>query len=284
MPLNNYQFKFGSFNFGGAGSPYQILDVDGLEALPDLSVQDDNRGYNDGMFSGRDFLRGRSITMNMLILAGGGNSAFQNFELFQAALNVQQSGTTAMNFQLSVNDTEKVINVRVRGRRATIDPEYTFGFIKAQITLFAPDPRYYSATVTTGTMSPSTPLGRTYNRIYNLLYGGGSLTTSLAVVNTGWATTYPTITITGPVTNPVIGNLTTGQSITVNTSLTNTDSLVINLYDKLVTLNGNSARNLLAGNSQWFGAPPGTSNFYFTGTNTLAGTTTATVVYQSAYI
>jgi hypothetical protein len=174
--------------------------------------------------------------------------------------------------------------VRVRGRRATIDPDYTFGFIKAQISLFAPDPRYYSSTVTTGTMSPQAAPGRTYNRIYNLVYGGGSLGGSLAVVNAGWATTYPTITITGPVTNPQVGNITTGQYLIVNTSLTNTDTLVIDLYNRLITRNGTSARNLLAGNSQWFGAPPGTTNFYFTGTSTLAGTTTATVVYQSAYI
>jgi hypothetical protein len=284
MPLNNYQFQFGSFQFGGAGSPFQILDVDGLESLPDISTQDDNRGYNDGMFSGRDFLRGRNLSMNMLIVAGGGLSAMQNFDLLQAALNVQQTGTTAMNFQLSVTDTEKVINVRVRGRRSTIDPDFTFGFIRAQITFFAPDPRYYSATVTTGTMSPQQAPGRTYNRTYNLIYGGGSIGGSLAVVNAGWATTYPTITITGPVINPQVGNITTGQYLVVNTSLTNTDSLVIDLYDKLVTLNGNSARNLVAGNSQWFGAPPGTTNFYFTGQNTLAGTTTATVVYQSAFI
>jgi hypothetical protein len=284
MPLNNYQFQFGSFQFGGAGSPYQILDVDGLEALPDLSTQDDNRGYNDGMFTGRDFLRGRSISMNLLILAGSGNSAMENFELFQAALNVQQSGTTAMNFQLSVTDTEKVINVRVRGRKATIDPDYTYGFIRAQITFFAPDPRYYSSTITTGYLSPQTALGRTYDRIYNLLYGGGSLNNALAVVNAGWATTYPTITITGPAVNPTVGNVSTGQYLTVNTSLANTDTLVIDLYNRLVTLNGNSARNLVAGNSQWFGAPPGTTYFIFAATSTVIGTTTAVVVYQSAYI
>lgn len=284
MPLNTYQFQFGSFQFGGAGSPFQIYEVDGLESLPDLSTQDDNRGYNDGMFSGRDFLRGRTITMTILTFAGNGNSAFNNFNLLQAALNVQQSGTTAMNFQLSVNDSEKVINARVRARRTTIDPEFTYGYIRSQYTFFAPDPRYYSATITTGTMNPQAAPGRTYNRTYNLVYGGGSLTNSLAVVNYGWATTYPTITITGPVTNPQVGNITTGQYLVVNTSLTNTDTLVINLYDKLVTLNGASARNLLAGNSQWFGAPPGTSNFYFTGSSTLVGTTSATVVYQSAYV
>ncbi len=48
-----YSFSFNGLTFGGTDSPYQILSVDGLEALPELRTQDDNRGYADGMFSGR---------------------------------------------------------------------------------------------------------------------------------------------------------------------------------------------------------------------------------------
>ena len=48
--LNQYQFSFNGFSFGGAGSVYQIESVDGLEGLPGIRTQDDNRGYNDGMF------------------------------------------------------------------------------------------------------------------------------------------------------------------------------------------------------------------------------------------
>jgi phage-related protein len=133
-------------------------------------------------------------------------------------------------------------------------------------------------------MVPAQALGRTYDRTYNLTYGGGSISNSTAIVNVGNWTTYPVITITGPVTNPTIGNVTTGQYMTVNYSLTNTDTLVIDLDQKLITLNGVSARNLLAGNSEWFGAPPGTSYFTFTGTNIFVGITTATVVYRSAWV
>lgn len=284
MALNNYQFQFGSFLFGGAGSPYQIQMIDGLEALPDLRVQDDNRGYNDGMFTGRDFLAGRTVTMAINTFAGGGNSAQQNFNLLQTALTPQQTGTTTLVYQMSVTDPELRLSARVRAGKTVVDPEYTFGYIRSVYTFFAPDPRIYSETLTTGTMAPQAALGRTYDRVYNLLYGGGSLINSLAVVNNGWTTTYPTITINGPVTNPTIGNITTGQYMTLNGNFTNTDSLVINLQDKLVTLNGVSARNVLAGNSQWFGAPPGTSNYYFTGTNVVIGTTVATVTYRSAYL
>jgi len=284
MPLSNYQFQFGSYVFGGAGSVTQIDEVDGLESLPDLRTQDDNRGYNDGMFSGRDFLGGRNITITMKTFAGGGNNAQQNFRLLQAALVPQQNGTTVMNFQLATSDSLKRINARVRGRQTLIDPDYTFGYIRSQYTFFCPDPAYYDDTATTANLSPTTALGRTYNRTYNLTYGGGSLNNATAIVNNGDWTTYPVITISGPVVNPTIGNVTTGQYMTVNANITNTDSLVIDLYQKTITLNGVSARNLLAGNSQWFGAPPGTTYFVFTGGSVVIGTTSATVVYRSAYI
>jgi hypothetical protein len=34
--IANYSFSFNGQVFGGAGSPYQIQSVDGLEALPDI--------------------------------------------------------------------------------------------------------------------------------------------------------------------------------------------------------------------------------------------------------
>lgn len=285
MTLNNYQFQFGSFQFGGTNSPYQIQYIDGLESLPDLRVQDDNRGYNDGMFTGSDFLGGRTIVMEIYTFAGGGNSAQQNFDLLQQALIPQTNGTTTLQFLLSQYDTEKRIGARVRGRRTTVDPEYTFGYIRSQYTFFCPDPRYYSNTSTTEVMEANPgALGRTYDRTYNVTYGGGSIVNSATINNVGWVTTYPVITISGPVTSPTVGDLTTGQYITINTSVTNTDSLVIDLDQKLVTLNGNPVRNLVAGNSQWFGAPPGTSYFYFTGSSLVGGVTAASVTYRSAYI
>jgi hypothetical protein len=49
MALSNYQFQFGSFVFG-AGTPFAVMAVDGLEALPGLRVTDDGHGLNDGAF------------------------------------------------------------------------------------------------------------------------------------------------------------------------------------------------------------------------------------------
>jgi hypothetical protein len=284
MPLANYSFQFGSFVFGGAGSVYQVTEVDGLESLPEIRNQDDNRGYNDGMFTGRDFLGGRNLTFEILTFAGGGNSAQTNFNLLQAGLAPQTSGTQTLSFQLSPSDSPYQLSARVRGRQTKVDPDYTYGFIRSQVTMFCPDPRYYSDTATNAAMVPVAALGRTYDRVYNLIYGGGSLNNATAIVNIGNWTTYPVITMSGPVINPTVGNITTNQYMTINVSLANTDVLIIDLNQKLITLNGVSARNLVAGNSQWFGAPPGTTYFSFTGTGTVLGTTSAVVTYRSAWV
>jgi len=68
--LNNYQFGWNGFAFGGTGSPYQITAADGITNLPNIRNQDDTQGFNDGMFSGRDFLGGRTITLTILTLSG----------------------------------------------------------------------------------------------------------------------------------------------------------------------------------------------------------------------
>jgi hypothetical protein len=284
MPVvtNSYSFSFNGIVFGGAGSPYQILSVDGLEGLPAIRNQDDNRGYADGMFSGRDFLGGRTISIIFQTFASGGNSAQTNFNAIQAKLLPQTSGTTPLYFILPPSG-EQFVNARVRVLRTSVDPDYTYGMITSQIEFFCPDPSYYDSTLQTASLSVSNPPGRTYNRTYNLVYGSGSYATTTNIVNTGWATAYPTITLNGPITNPTLGNATTGQYLNLSGTFANTDNLVIDLYNKIITLNGVSARNLLS-TGQWFDAPPGTSQYYLTGSFTTVGLTTATVAWYNAYI
>jgi phage-related protein len=281
--LNPYSFAFNGFVFGGASSPYQILSVDGLKALPSLRIQDSDRGYQDGTISGRDFLNARTVTMTIQIMSGNGLSAQANYNLLQAALQPQQSGTSPLQFQLAPGDNFQYVNARVRKAMATVDPDYTYGKIKAQYEFYCPDPRYYDYTTQTANMTPTQPLGRTYNRTYNLTFGGGSQTQTATVLNNGDTTTYPIITIYGPVTNPVVGSTTSSQALSFNYTMIQSDVISINLQYRTVLLNGNPARNLLKGSSQWFAATPGTNLFYFTGSATTVGQTNATVQWNNAY-
>jgi len=283
--LNNYSFAFNGYVFGGSDSPHQITNVVGLEALPGIRNQDDNRGYFDGMFSGRDFLGGRTIVINVLTVGSSTASAQANYNSLQKALQPQQQGTTPLQFQLSASGGLQFINARVRGNSTTVDPEYTYGYIVSQITFFCPDPRYYDNSQLSATMGISaSPPGRTYPRVYPLTFGGGTQTSTALVANAGWTTTYPTITVNGPVTNPIIGSVTTGQTLSFNYVMGASDVIVIDLLNRTILLNGAPARNLLLGSSQWFAAGAGNSSFYFYGSGTTAGTTYATVQWYNAYI
>jgi hypothetical protein len=284
MPITNlYEFSFNGQTFGGGTSPYQILSVDGLESLPQIRNQDDNRGYADGMFTGRDFLSARTISIIFNTFGSPGFSAQANYNTIQQALLPQTSGTTPLYFRLSNAAGEQLVNVRVRVLRTTVDPNYTYGYITSQVEFYAPLPNYYDSTLQTASMALGGGLGRVYNRTYNLVYTTASAPFTV-VNNAGWATTYPTITFNGPITNPVVGNETQNKYLYFGYAFADTDVCVIDLENKLVTLNGNPARNLILGASQWFSAPPGNNNFYWSGSGTLAGTTSATVTWRNAYV
>lgn len=279
-----YSFAFKNQVFGGAGSPYQILSVDGLESLPGIRNQDDNRGYHDGMFTGRDFLSGRTISIIFNTFGDSNGSAQTNYNTIQQTLLPQTQGTTPLYFKFPNSPTsEQFIQARVRSLRTTVDPNYTYGYITSQVEFFCPDPNYYNNNLQTANMLISPALGRTYNRQFNYTYGGGSSTVTTTIQNIGWATTYPIITINGPITNPIVGNQTSGNTLYFTGTYSSSDILQIDLYNQLITLNGAPARNLLISGT-WFDAPPGNSQFFFTGTGTLAGTTQATVSWYSAYI
>jgi hypothetical protein len=206
--IANYSFSFNGQVFGGANSPYQVQSVDGLESLPGIRNQDDNRGYADGMFSGRDFLAGRTISIIFNTFGTAGASAQDNYNIIQQTLLPQTQGTTPLYFMLSDNQVEQVVYARVRVLRTVIDPNYTYGYITSQVEFFCPDPRYYASNEQTADMLFAASLGRTYNKAFNYTYGGGSATITTTINNAGWTATYPTIAINGPITSPVIGNVT----------------------------------------------------------------------------
>jgi hypothetical protein len=293
--LDSYSFAFDDFVFGGGSSSYQILSVEGLEDLPALRVQDDNRGYIDGMFTGRDFLSGRTITITIQILGDPTNGMNYNVNQLQKYLKPQQQGTGILQFQIPGSDLQRV-NARVRRRVLRIDPDYTYGKSIAIYEFFCPDPRRYDETLqTTDLVLGTTTAGRTYNRTYlatatpggnpnatGMSFGGGASSPNL-IVNDGWTTTYPTITIYGPAINPIVTNVTEGAQLLINYTLGTSDILVLNTDFRSVTLNGTSRRAILDNNSTWFGAEPGTSFYTFTATGTTASTQ-CVVEWRSAYI
>ena len=283
-PTTNYVFAFNGFLFGGPGQGVQVLEVDGLEGLPDLRIQDDSRGYQDGMFTGRDFLSGRYVSFRLQIMNDSSNTMQTYLAQLKANLVPQQQGTGVLQMYLPGRGLQR-LNARVRKRSLKLDPEYVYGRSEAQVEFFCPDPRIYDDTQTVVALNPTSAVGRIYNRVYPLLYNnvGSGGTGSAAVTNSGNVTVFPTFTLNGAMTNPIIVNSSTGQFLSLNITTSATDTIVIDPDLRSITYNGNPARNLLVNGSQWFGLPAGTTTIGII-SSTASTASSLVIAYRNGYI
>ena len=151
--------------------------------------------------------------------------------------------------------------------------------------MFAPDPRIYDDAQTLVGLNPTTQVGRTYNRTYNLVYTSpsGSTGAFATCTNSGNTTVFPTITLSGAMNTPIIQNSTTGQSIKLNISTSSADTIVIDPDLRSITYNGVPARNLLDSSSTWFGLPPGNTTLGIV-VSSASATSSATITYRNGYV
>ena len=283
-PTDNYEFAFNGWLFGGPGQGVQVLEVSGLEDLPELRVQDDTRGFQDGMFRGRDFLSGRTVSFTLQVMNDSAGTMQTYLAELKANLQFQQSGTGTLQFQLPGRALQR-LSARVRRRALKIDPDYTYGRSYATVEFFCPDPRIYDDTETLIGLNPTSQVGRVYDRTYNLVYTSpsGSTSSFATASNAGNVTVYPVITLTGAMTSPIVVNSTTGQSIPISLTMSAADTLVIDPDLRSVTYNGLPARNLVSNAAQWFGFPPGNTTIGIIAT-TASSSAQCQITYRNGYV
>ena len=266
MPLSNYQITFNSLTIG-AGTNYQILSYSGLGGTSPLRIQDENRGYLDGSYTGRDFYDERTVNIEMLVVGDASNSAQYYYNLLQAAFAPQSLGyyvdptgntPTASQLQLftyrlTADTGDKRLYGRSRGLTTPINADFTYGYIQTQVTFSFPDPRYYDDTGTTNTG------------------------TTFTVANTGWATSCPVITIASCNTS---GTITDGTTIMSFANLTAGHDLTVDLLQRVIYYDGYAARNLmLASSTGWLCIPANSGTVTWTSTVGSMSTT-----YRNAFV
>jgi hypothetical protein len=106
---------------------------------------------------------------------------------------------------------------------------------------------------------------------------------SLVLANAGTATSWPLWTVTGPCSQPVIRNDSTGQRLAFDLPLLEGDTLVVDVAARTVWLGGASRRAALLPRSSWFGLPPGNTVIGFDAFNPHESGV-LTVVWRNAWI
>lgn len=152
------------------------------------------------------------------------------------------------------------------------------------------DPTIYSGTLTvasTGQASPSTSSGAAkYPFQYPVLYGSTLFTVSADCNNVGTLPVYPvTVTVNGPVTNPVVTNTATGDYIGINVTLSSSSDQLNITYSKTtrdLNLNGVNVENQLQSGSTFFKIRPGSNVIQLSGSSVGTGAV-AEVSYYSGW-
>jgi hypothetical protein len=278
MTLSNYSIAFNGLTIG-AGTNYQILNIDGLGGTAPLRIQDDNRGYVDGSYSGHDFYDERTVYIDVLVIGDNSTNAQANYKALQSAFAPQQlgfyidpSGTTPaasqlklFQFRLTSDTGDKRMYGRSRGLTTSLDPDFSYGYIKTRIAMTFPDPRYYDDSASTGTG------------------------TSVSVANTGWAISCPVITISsvtatsGDVTDGTLGSTTDGYTHMTFSGLTSGQSLIIDTLQRIIYSNTGSGyianRGLLTpAFTGWLSLAAGSSATWKSNIGTMS------ISYRNAYI
>jgi hypothetical protein len=120
--------------------------------------------------------------------------------------------------------------------------------------------------------------------VWNGLVFGPTSGGALLCNNHGNYPTWPTFTLTGPLTNPRVTLQSTNEFFALNTTLTASDSIVIDMKAGTVYLNGTTTRyNTVVTGSSWFTLPVGASVVQVTSTSPSYENGLFAIDYRSAW-
>jgi Siphovirus-type tail component, C-terminal domain len=289
MPVaNDWELGFGSLLIAD-GSAFSIANIDGIADIPDLRINDRSRLRRHGMLPGDDFLGGRSVVVDVEVF--GTNDT--DFNVQVAALKQALSpGSVESPLTFKVPGVAgggiRRLNVRPRKLALPVETKFYYRQPVASVEFFATDPRIYDDTqqsLATGLVA--SVAGLTWNLSWNLNWGGASTGNSFTATNGGTFSTPFTVRFDGPVTNPSVENVTTGEKLKLSAD----GGLVLGVGEyveldtdaRTVLLGGTASRySKLSSDSTWFDLPPGNTTLRFLGTT--AGSPTMTVTFRSAYL
>lgn len=173
-------------------------------------------------------------------------------------------------YRIDANVTDSKMEYKQGGRRSDV-----------LIQLTAGDPLFYSTDggdEQTATISRVVEGGYITPYILPVVWEAGGSPTD--VINSGNANYYPVITLHNAALNPVITNRATGESFKVNVGMQNGDTVIIDMYNRTITLNGSDILGNKDDESIWWALLPG-SNPLVLSSDTALDPVTATITWRN---
>jgi Phage tail protein len=255
---------FGSFAFG-VGTKFHVSALGGFDSLPALRSGDIPAPAAHGELSGRHYAGGRDIELEITVIGDSVADLFAQVGALKAAFVVGDDAASDVEQALTLYGNTKLVSARVVKREPVYPAQSLERSMVVPMQLHATDPRVYSALLHTASTGLGTSTGGlTFPATFPATFGSGSAGGQVTVVNAGSVKTYPTLTIVGPVDNPIVDHVEQGLSLALTASLVLGDTLVVNTEPRArtVLLNGTNAENLLT-TPGWFGLSAGSQTIRY---------------------
>lgn len=286
--------KLGTQYLHLAGTTRGVQHVEGLIGPPGARGDSYNRPEQDGGIQPfKGYLPMRLITIEGFTVAGGSvDSAWTDWQSIASQFEAALAGDVLLSWKHTNASVTLQTNVRLADQSQPIFTATEQGaYIKYQVVLRAADPRWVSSvSSSSATAAPSSSGGMPLPIIFPIPWGSSSVGGSVVVTNAGTSTSWPTITIQGPASGPVVTCTTQNKFLSFDSLILGSgDVLTIttNPVSRTATVNGLSVLGSLRWlDSSFFGLRAGVAEtiaFAAIGGGTSASSL-MTVTWNPAYL
>ncbi|MEM9521557.1 MAG: hypothetical protein AAGA37_19765 [Actinomycetota bacterium] len=249
----------------GKNSDFKIISMTGLE-VPRIRSTDLN-AIGNGQHAGLDAYDGRTVTIaGYLREYDDADMSTKRHDLATAWLIGGGTEEEPLTFQIPgiAGGGRRRIYCRPRGDALTIDRGFTLGTARDVFQLHATDPRIYDDVESQASvLLASGAGGLTWPLTWPLDWGSTRLGLK-SVINDGNAAAGARFTMYGPVTNPRVENITTGQTIELSLQIAAGEFVEVNTALGVVLLNGTASRfSALTVGSELFLLQPGVNEIRY---------------------
>lgn len=265
------------------GTQWVVNNFDGWQGAPGVRTTLTERPSEHGSFDGPSLLQPRVITVEGIAYATDRSAAFLARDIVASVC-----GDTTSLQTLVVHETGRPTKrASVRRSAETKTGPITDSAFAWSMILVAPDPRRYAddgSSRSVGLTSPGSG-GLVFPLVFPLVFGSTLAGAEVDLVNSGTIPVFPTFTLAGPVTGPIIRNLTTGQRLEFDPTfaLAAGETLTIDADAKTVMQVSTSRRDRLF-TAQWFKLDTGTTRIRLDSVGSYDPVTLLTATWRDGWV
>lgn len=256
----------GDLTFGSGDKPYALFTT----ISSDMSIRRniDNLPQDDGAIVGDGYAESRIITGTGVLMGSNDETTQEMAQRIRGYVNRMMRSDGLLKWMPSGFPP---LQVAVR-RFEKPSVEAGRGFKKdLQLSFIAGDPRVYTQELHEETIEPTASTGFTSPMTGPIVQEGTG--EDVTITNDGDTDSPPVLRVYGPCSNPVIQNITTGQSIVfAGLAIGDGDYLEIDTIERTVFLNGDEEADRYAyydaANSDMWRVEPGDNQIRFSATGT----------------